>query len=85
MKVREMIDILSQLDPEAAVYVAVQPGYPLEHFAAGVALRSELAEEGEPEARVSPVADERPNDVLIVEGSFARYGDRRTWEVARKR
>jgi hypothetical protein len=85
MKVHELMGILSRLDPEAAVYIAAQPGYPMEYHAAGVATRCELAEEGEPEARISPIADERPNDVLIAEGSFARYGDRRTWEVARRR
>jgi hypothetical protein len=82
MKVREMIGILSQLDPEATVYVVFQPGYPLEHLAAGVAVRSQLAVEGKPEVIVD---DERPNDVLIVDGGFARYGDHRTWEVARMR
>jgi hypothetical protein len=85
MKVREMIDILSQFDPEATIYLAAQPGYPVEYATVGVAVRSELEGEGEPEARTSPVANSRPNDVLIAEGSFERYGDRRTWEVARRR
>jgi hypothetical protein len=85
MKVRDLIDILNRLDPEATVYIAAQPGYPVEYATAGVALRSELESEGEPEARTSPVASSRPSDVLIAEGSFERYGDRRTWEVARRR
>jgi hypothetical protein len=85
MKVREMIDILSRLDPEATVYIAAQPGYPVEYALNGVAVRSELESEGEPEARTSPIANSQPNDVLIAEGSFERYGDRRTWEVARRR
>lgn len=85
MKVQDLIDILSRLDPEATVYIAAQPGYPVDYSVAGVAVRSELESEGEPEARTSPIADSRPNDVLIAEGSFERYGDRRTWEVARRR
>jgi hypothetical protein len=66
MKVRELIAVLEDLDPEAAVYIMSQPNYPFEHAVSGVALREDFADcddeddeegEGEEEERPAPARD----------------------------
>jgi hypothetical protein len=66
MKVRELIAVLEDLDPEAAVYIMSQPNYPFEHAVSGVALREDFTDcddedeedaEGEEEVRPAPRRD----------------------------
>jgi len=66
MKVRELIAVLEDLDPEAAVYIMSQPNYPFEHAVSGVALREDFTDcddedeeeaEGEEEGRPAPARD----------------------------
>jgi hypothetical protein len=66
MKVRELIAVLEDLDPEAAVYIMSQPNYPFEHAVSGVALREDFTDcddeddeeaEGEEEERPAPARD----------------------------
>jgi hypothetical protein len=44
MKVRELIAVLEDLDPEAAVYIMSQPNYPFEHAVSGVTVREDFTE-----------------------------------------
>ena len=93
MKVRELIDILEELDPEASVYVMSQQSWPFEVAIHGVAVREAFteADDGEdpdvPEASAHDRWSARPeslpmNDVFIVEGSQLRYGSKDAWDVA---
>ncbi len=77
MKVKELIEILSTLDPEAAVVLASQPSYPMEYALRGVAVRSDFCED----ERLSSGA--QPSDVLLLEGSHLRYGARAAWDQPR--
>lgn len=84
MKVKELIELLAACDAEAEVSMMVQPHYPHEHRVSGVALREDCCgDEGETErSRESGTA---PHDVLLVEGSWIRYGNRAAWNAARTR
>jgi hypothetical protein len=97
MKVRELIAVLEDLDPEAAVYIMSQPNYPFEHAVSGVAQREDFTdcddeddEEAE-EERPAPArdhwtardADLPPSDVFILEGAQLRYGSREAWSSRR--
>ena len=88
MKVKELIEILEDMDPEATVLLAFQPNWPFEYGLAGVAVRGDFADDedgGEDEGN-----EERQykrgtaaNDVFIVEGQQLRYGSKSAWSAAR--
>jgi hypothetical protein len=73
MKVSELIEILSDCDPEASVFVMSQENWPFECGLAGVNVREEFAE-GEQSANGCAA-----NDVFLVEGPQLRYGSRAAW------
>ena len=77
MKVKDLLQVLSGVDPDANVLIAAQPTYPIEYALVGVAVRSDFCGEDDDPASGSPT------DVLLVEGSFARYGSRDVWSSAR--
>ena len=91
MKVHELIEILQDMDPEATVWLMVQPNYPFEHRLGGVCQRSDWAEE-DPEAepwtdrdRWGASESQLPgNDVFILDGGQARYGAAAAWEAGRR-
>jgi hypothetical protein len=95
MKVRELIEILEELDPEASVYLMSQQNWPFEVAIHGVTVREEFTEsdDEDDDGREAPAASEhdrwsaRPeslprNDVFIVEGSQLRYGSKEAWDAA---
>jgi hypothetical protein len=82
MKVRELIDLLGGFDAEAEVVLTTQPNYPMEHTVSGVARRADLSEQ---ESAKRQTRDTAPNDVLLVEGRWLRYGDLSAWDAARRR
>lgn len=93
MKVRELIEILEDLDPEASVYVMSQQSWPFEVAIHGVAVReafTEADDEEDPDAPEPSTHDRwsaRPeslpmNDVFIVEGSQLRYGSKDACDAA---
>ena len=45
MKVQDLIDILEAMDPEAAVFVGVQPEYPFECNLAGICERGDYVDD----------------------------------------
>lgn len=91
MRVRELIEILEDLDPEAEVLVAVQPSWPFEHALDGVAVREDFTEmedgdEEEPagDRWTAPAGRLPRNDVFIVAGDQLRYGSPNAWNVTRR-
>ena len=88
MKVKELIDILEEQDPDAEVLIMSQQNWPFENGVHGVTVRSEMDgedEDGENEDGPDTTAarDGRAtNDVFIVEGSQLRYGSKTAWDVA---
>ena len=81
MKVSELIELLSGFDANAEVVLTTQPNYPMEHTVSGVARRADLGDQPE-HRRDGPSSD--PNDVLLVEGRWLRYGDLAAWDRARR-
>ena len=78
MKVKDLLAILSDLDPEADVLLASQPNYPIEYRLGGVAVRSDFADPDDLSAGA------KSNDVLLLEGSHIRYGSRDAWDRPRR-
>jgi hypothetical protein len=83
MKVRELMELLAKQDADAEVCMVTQPNWPMEHAVAGVAVRSELFD-----ADVEPATEKyadgtSANDVVLVEGTWLRYGQRTAWEAVR--
>jgi len=91
MKVHELIEILQEMDPDADVYLGVQPNYPFEHRIAGLAQRGDWTEDDETEEpgtdrdRWGASDGQLPNnDVLILDGGQVRYGAKAAWDTARR-
>ena len=83
MKVKELIDILEEQDPDAEVLIMSQQSWPFENGVHGVAVRSEMDGDDEDGADATAARDGRAtNDVFIVEGSQLRYGSKTAWGVA---
>lgn len=78
MKVKELIKILKDCDPNAEVVLATQPGYPMEHALDGLTVREEMLD-GDERKDAEWGDGCRGNDVLLVEGHHLRYGDRDAW------
>jgi hypothetical protein len=97
MKVSELIELLSDLDPNAEVYMMSQRNYPFEVALDGVAVREDFAEcDDEDEAddadyeapsphdRWSTPESKLPrNDVFLLEGQQLRYGSSAAWDARR--
>lgn len=92
MKVRELMEILEEQDPNAEVVTVSQPSWPFEYQIAGVTVRKEVRgaeREENGEEYEDDAADEAeyrreqaaPADVLIVEGKQLRYGSKAAWRV----
>jgi hypothetical protein len=98
MTVQELISILEEMEPDAEVVIVYQQNWPLESSLGGVALRADvesadLDEDEDHDGDTEPTdASERrrrredaaPTDVILVEGSHLRYGNRDAWEVAHR-
>jgi hypothetical protein len=88
MKVKELIDILEDQDPDAEVLIMSQQSWPFENGVYGVTVRSEMDGDDDDDSNEdAPAATEArdgraTNDVFIVEGSQLRYGSKTAWDVA---
>jgi hypothetical protein len=83
--VSELIEILSEMDEDAEVFIASQSQWPFEHAIYGVALRSEMLGVDDGEAATETCEPgTAPSDVLICEGTQLRYGSKRAWETAQR-
>lgn len=86
MKVKELIEVLKDLKPNAQVLIASQPNWPFEIELSGVVTRAECdapAEDGREESKHSD-AGLSPSDVFLVEGQQLRYGSKTPFRLARK-
>lgn len=89
MKVRDLIEILEDQDPDAEVLIMSQQSWPFENAIAGIAVREEIVEDDEDlddEEREEPRYEKgtAANDVFIVEGQQLRYGSKAAWDAARR-
>lgn len=82
MKVSELIELLSCFDADAEVVLSTQPNYPMEHAVAGIAARATLRDEPDVCRETVGAA---PNDVILIEGRWLRYGDLAAWDATRRR
>ena len=73
MKVSELIEYLQGYDEDANVYIMSQPTYPIESSIADVVERRDYQEKNDQEPGCSS------NDVILIEGSNQRYGDKAAW------
>lgn len=87
MKVKELIEILGDMDAEATVFLAIQAGYPFEYSVGGVSVREDFADDDEEDRRDEERTYEpgtAPSDVFLVEGQQLRYGSKAAWSAARR-
>ena len=86
MTVKVLMDLLSEMDPEANVLIATQRSYPFENTVHGVVERSEYEDEEDCQDRNSlsghPNDAAKTTDVLISCGRQTGYGSDLTWEHA---
>ncbi len=95
MTVRELIEILEELDPEASVYIMSQQNWPFEVAIHGVTVREEFTEtddeDEDAEDQPTRTEDDRwsappgalpRNDVFTVEGRELRYGSKDAGDAA---
>ena len=92
MKVRDLIEFLEDMDPDADVFIMSQENWPFECSVAGICEREDFIEP-DPEEESEPwtkrdrwaASDQQlpAKDVFIVEGNQLRYGSKRAWEVVR--
>ena len=97
MKVSELIELLSDMDPDASVYVMGPKEYPFEYALSGIAAREDFVDYGDEDPdddagdgesrsldRWSATDDQLPRtDVFILQGSQLRYGNRAAWDGCR--
>jgi hypothetical protein len=85
MKVKELIEVLKELEPDAEVLIASQPNWPFELELSGVVTRAECDapdEDGKEERCWE--GELAPTDVFLVEGQQLRYGSKRPFRLARR-
>lgn len=83
MKVKELVELLEGMEPEANVYIASQPRRPMEYNLRGVVQRSDFDEDASGGAKsvTSDGVEITGDDVILVEGAWIQYGDRDAWEA----
>jgi hypothetical protein len=84
MTVRELMERLEDMDPDAEVRLQTQQNYPHQHAVLGVCDSAELHDdEDECEEEEEGDAGEGPRSVVyIVEGSWLGYGLKSAWDCA---
>lgn len=90
MTVAELISFLEEQEPTAQVLFAGQPSYPFEYSIRGVTTRGDVRKmesDEDPDDVLLEEDEDRYNegikfsDVILVEGSQLRYGDRAAWDA----
>ncbi len=89
MTVQELIEFLETQEPTAQVLFAGQPNYPFEYSIRGATTRGDIRqmESEDPDDVLMEEDEDRYNeglknsDVILVEGSQLRYGDRVVWDL----
>jgi len=87
MTVKELIEILEDLDHDARVLIMTQANWPFENDVVGVAVREDICDDDDDHDRAEPQYERGTagNDVFIVEGQQLRYGSKAAWSAARRR
>jgi hypothetical protein len=85
MKVNELIELLRSFDGEAEVVLSTQPNYPMEHAVAGITDRATLRDAPQVSQIWHETVGAAPNDVILIEGRWLRYGDLAAWDAVRRR
>ena len=86
MNVRELIERLQDMDPEAEVLFMSQPSWPFEYSIQNIVTRGDI-EEAESNFDDTPLSDrdyhdgEKQADVFLIEGSQLRYGSKAAWDA----
>lgn len=85
MKVKELIEILEGMNPEAEVYTMSQKQWPFENVVKAVVERDLFEEvdreEEDAKAQEDPYYRRKTvDDVFIVEGKQIRYGNKEAWD-----
>ncbi len=95
MRVSQLIELLSSLDPDAKVYIMSQPNYPFEVALSGVAVREDFTDCGDDDDEAGGDAEETlarydrwsapawalpKNDVFLLDGGQLRYGSQAAWD-----
>ena len=73
MTVKQLIDLLVDMNPEAEVTMMSQPSWPMEYSLRGVAERQAFDRKKPQDEKAAP------NDVVLIEGQWLRYGSRDAW------
>ena len=73
MRVRDLMTLLGEMNPDAEVKLMVQPSWPFECSLKGVAVRHQFQEEGE-------VSNGEPDDVFLLQGNQLGYGNPEAWD-----
>ena len=83
MKVKQLIEILGGLDPDAEVLIMSQQSWPFEHAIKGVVVRQDVEDnedvDAEDRAWLPRENGSAASDVFIVEGPQLRYGNKAAW------
>jgi hypothetical protein len=75
MKVRELMERLEEMSPEAEVHIMYQRNYPLQSTLLGICESADLLEDEDDERAGSDV-------VFLVEGDHVGYGLKSAWRAA---
>ncbi len=94
MKVRDLIELLEGMDPDADVFIMAQPSWPFEHGLSGICQRRDFTEpddfDDDEDVEEAPRSRDRwsgsesqhpSNDVFLIEGSQLRYGNKNAWDA----
>lgn len=73
MRVRDLMTLLSEMNPDAEVKLMVQPSWPFECSLKGLAVRNQFQSEDE-------VVNGEPDDVFLLQGSQLGYGSPEAWD-----
>ena len=79
MKVRDLIEFLSEMDDDADVIIVTQPAWPFENRLDGIIQRDQM-EQSSGGGHFDGGRNGSDNDVLLACGRQLRYGPRSIWD-----
>jgi hypothetical protein len=82
MTVRDLMERLEDMDPDAEVRLMTQQHYPLEAEVLGVCDNAEMLREEDDEGEDDEDGEEPESVVYIVEGTQIGYGLKKAWNCA---
>ena len=85
MRVKDLIEMLEECNPQATVIILSQPSYPFENKLQGMTVRNksnETSQGGESAFSGSPSDESKADDVILCMGSQLRYGEPAHFDAA---